>query len=109
VDFFDPPLGVLTVPAHVPLAHCTVWAGYGIWAADDADDQITLFEGTVWTWINDPAEGFMAEHEAFLVRRSPTILALDDLNICPADSDGHSLHKDGALTHFRLREILVSG
>ncbi len=44
VNLFDAALGVLAVPAHVPLAHRTIGAGNRIGTADDAHHKISLLE-----------------------------------------------------------------
>src|SRR5206468_3540606 len=44
VQLLDPVLGVLTVPAHVPLARATIDAGRGIGLANDTHDEIALGE-----------------------------------------------------------------
>jgi hypothetical protein len=59
--------------------------------------------------IHNAAEGFMAQHQALLSRRRPTVFPRDDLDVCPTDPDGHCLHEDQALMHIRLRKILVPG
>jgi hypothetical protein len=108
MDFFNPPLGVLSVGAHIPFAHRAVGAGNRIRTADDSYHQVALFEGTAWTWIDDATKGFMPQNQARLSRWRPTILPFDDLGVCPADTDCYRFNQYRAFTLIRLRNILVS-
>src|ERR1700678_778197 len=56
VMLLDAPLGVPTVAAHVPFADRTVWAGNGIGAAHDGDDEIAGGEPAAWRRLHHLAE-----------------------------------------------------
>ena len=47
----------------------------------------------------------MTEYEARLSRRSPAVLALDDLDVRPTNADGNGFHEDRTFMHIRLRNI----
>ena len=109
VDLLDPALGVLAVAAHVPLAHGAVGAGNRVRAADDADHEVALLEPAARARVEHPAEGLVAEHEARVARGGPAVLALGDLDVRPADADGHGLHEDRALARVGLGNVLEPG
>ena len=109
VDLLDAALGVLAVPAHVPLSHRAVRTGHRIGTPDDADDKVTLFEPAARARVHHPAEGFVAEHEACLARRGPTVLPLHDLDIGPADPDGDGFDEYRTFTHIGLRNFFQLG
>src|SRR5688572_26083979 len=88
IDFLDAALGVLAVAAHVPFTDRAVWAGHGVGAADDADDQVTYAKRAGQTRLDDAAERLVAEYKPRLSRRCPAVLALDDLDVGAADAGG---------------------
>src|SRR5262247_3061346 len=47
----------------------------------------------------------MAQYEARLSGRSPAVLALGDLHVCPADPNRNSLHEHRAVSEIGLRNI----
>ena len=102
----DAALGVLAVPAHVPLAHRAVGAGHGVGAADDADHQVAFLQPAARARVDHPAEGFVAEHEARLAGRRPAVLALDDLDVGAADADGDGFHENRTVARVGLRNVL---
>ena len=56
VNLFNAALGVLAVPAHVPLAHRTIGAGNRIGSADDAYHNIALLEPACRARVHHAAE-----------------------------------------------------
>ena len=109
VDLLDPALGVLAVPAHVPFAHGAGRAGHRVRAANDADHEVALLEPAARARVEHSAEGLVPEHEARVPRRSPAVLAFRDLDVRPADADGHGLDEDRALTDVGLGNLLEAG
>src|SRR3974377_621888 len=63
VDLLDAALGVLAVPAHVPLADRAVRTRDGIGASHDADDEIALLQRGGRAGIEDAAERLGPEGE----------------------------------------------
>ena len=105
VDLLDAALGVLAVPAHVPLAHRAVRTRHGVGPPDDADHQIALLERGVRAWVHDPAQRLVPEHEARLALRRPAVLALDDLDVGPAHADRDGFHEDRPAACVRLGDV----
>jgi hypothetical protein len=44
----------------------------------------------------------MPQYQSLLAGRGPTVIPLHDLDIRPANADGHCLHEDRALTLVRF-------
>src|SRR6476620_10911624 len=95
VPRLDPPLGVPAVGAHVPVAGRAGRAGDGVGTAYDADDEVPGGEaGTRWR-LSHLAQRLVPDDEAFLARRRPPVLAVDDLQIGATDPDRLGLDQDG--------------
>ena len=109
VDLLDPALGVLAVAAHVPLADGAVGAGDRVRAADDPHHQVALLQGARRARVEDAAERLVAQHQARRARGRPAVLALDDLDVGPADPDGDRLDEDRALVDLGLRDLFAAG
>jgi hypothetical protein len=83
----------LAVVAHVPLAHRAVRTRHRIRATDDAHDEIALLQPGDRARVDHPAERLMTQNKARLSGWGPAILALHDLDIGPADTDGNCFHE----------------
>ena len=101
----DAALGVLAVPAHVPLAHRAVGAGHGVGTADDADDEVALLQRAARARVDHPAERLVPEHEARLALGGPAVLALHDLDVGPADADRDGFHEDRPVARVGLGDV----
>ena len=60
----------------------------------------------VGPWVEDPAERFVPEHQPALARRRPSVLALDDLDVRPADADRDGFDKHRPAAHVGLGYVL---
>src|SRR5262249_52176211 len=105
MELFNASLGVPTVPAHVPLAHGAVRTRNGIGPADDTYHQIALFQSAARPGLEHATKRFMAQYEARLSWRSPAVLALSGLQICPADPNRYRFHEHRPASEIRLRNI----
>ena len=94
VDLLDAALGVLAIPAHVPLADRAVGAGHGIRAPDDARDEVAFLESAARARVQHAAKRFVTEHEARLTWRGPAVLALHNLDVGAADPDRNRFDQD---------------
>ncbi len=105
VDLLDASLGVLAIPAHVPLAHGTVGARHWVRTANNADHEITLLERAARARVHHAAEGLVSKHKAGLAPGCPAILAFHDFDVGPAYADRDGLHEHRPAGHVRLRDV----
>ena len=56
--------------------------------------------------VEHPAQRLVPEHQARLARRRPAVLALDDLDVRPADADGDGLDEHRPVVRVRLGDVL---
>ena len=80
--------------------------GTGIGPADDADHEITRLEPAVRPRIHHAAERFVAQHEAPLAARRPTVLAFRDLGVGAADADGDGFDQHRPVARVGLRHLI---
>ena len=89
----DPALGVPAVHAEVRLAVRAGRAGHRVRAAHHAGHQVTGPDRRVRGGLEDPAEGFVPDHQPRpAVRRLPA--AAQDLRVGPADAGQQPLDQD---------------
>lgn len=67
-------LGVLAVPAEVPLARTAVVTGHGIGAPHDADDVVALGKAGARRSLAYTPDRLVAEDEALVTGRRPAVL-----------------------------------
>ena len=87
VERLDAVLGVLAVPAEVPLAGGAAVARYGIRPPHDADDIVALRQAGPIGCLGHATDRLVPEHQPLVARRRPSVLAGGDLEIGAADSD----------------------
>src|SRR5262249_20165861 len=83
-----------------------VGARHGIRTADDADDEVALLEAAGGAGVEHAAERLVPEHEPGLAERGPSVLALHDLAVGPADPDRDRLDEDRAVADVGLGHVL---
>ena len=101
----DAVLGVEAIQAHVPFVHGTCAAGLRVARPDDADDQVTRGESTVWRRLEDTADRLVPEDEALLAGRRLAVRRGNDLHVGAADAHTHDLDEQVAVGSARLREV----
>ena len=79
--------------------------GNGIWPAHYPDDEVARSETRAGRGFEDFAERFVAERQALLAWRRPSVLAGNDLDIGAADPDGPGLDQDRAVLWRRFGEV----
>ena len=100
-----PPFGVAAVQAHVPVPGRARRARIRIGAAHDADDEVTDGEPATGRRRNHPAQRLVPDDQPVLPRRRRPVLAVDDLQVGPADAHRLGLDKDGTVPLRRLRHL----
>ena len=75
VPLLDPPLGVLPVPAHVPLADRAVRAGDRVGPPDDPDDEVARLQAGIARGLDHPAERLVAQDQPLAAGRGPAVAA----------------------------------
>src|SRR6202042_929246 len=76
---------------------------------NDADHQISLLEPPGCVRFQDATEGFVAEYQARLAGRRPSVFALDNLYVSTANSNRDGLYEYRAIAGIRFLDLFPPG
>jgi hypothetical protein len=109
VPLLDAALGVVFVAAHVPFPGRARNARLGVGPAHDADNEIARRKtATIGSGL-DPAERFVAEHEALLARGSGPVKPRQDVPIRPAHAQRQRARQNRAVRQRRFGNVVDAG
>jgi hypothetical protein len=103
VEPLDAALGVLAVPAHVPLAPGAAGTRDGIGAPYDPGHQLAGVEAG--SCLANPRQQLVSEHQPLLSVRWLAVSAVEDLAVGAADPEVERLDEQLAILGFGLGQL----